>query len=306
MEPGDFQRLVTKLVRGADQKGQSQDTIRSSIQTLGSISRSAGFRLADCMSEVVPVVVQCARGKGTSSEDDEDDELRENCFQTLESLLVHCPATIGPHLSTVESLCVEFVAYDPNYNEEADGSGDEMDLGEDGSFDDFPAASDDEGGAGWAEDDEIDYSDDEDISWKVRKAASKALGELIRTRPELTDHLAQQIGPLLVRRFTEREETVKLDIFQTFSLLLNQIRQAAALGNSVSTKFFEELTPNLVSQLVRILGDKKDLKSKVRIGVFHVMRDVLSTVPRALAEQLSALIPFIQAALTVSDYQRKE
>lgn len=82
METQDFNNLIRLLVKTAA-TSKSQEIIRSSIQTIGSVSRSAGFRLADCMEELVPIVISCANGThiAKDDDDDEDDELRENCFQ---------------------------------------------------------------------------------------------------------------------------------------------------------------------------------------------------------------------------------
>ena len=82
MESNDFNELISVLVNMA-KTSTSHEIIRSSIQTIGSVSRSAGFRLADCMEQVAPIVITCAKGEHlTRDEDeDEDDELRENCFQ---------------------------------------------------------------------------------------------------------------------------------------------------------------------------------------------------------------------------------
>jgi hypothetical protein len=85
MEAQDFNNLIIQLVRAAE-TSKSHDVIRSSIQTLGSISASSGFRLADCMGVVVPIVVACVQGQHknlSSTELQEDDELRENCFQVM-------------------------------------------------------------------------------------------------------------------------------------------------------------------------------------------------------------------------------
>ena len=67
------------------------------------------------------------------------------------------------------------------------------------------------------------YSDDEDTSWKVRRAAAKAVSAVIHSFPELLPNIFSQAAPALVGRFREREETVKADIFSTFTDLLRQV-----------------------------------------------------------------------------------
>lgn len=68
-----------------------------------------------------------------------------------------------------------------------------------------------------------DYSDDDDdMSWKVRRSASKVLSAIIETRSDLLQQLYETVAPALISRFKEREESVRADILQTFITLLRQ------------------------------------------------------------------------------------
>ena len=67
-----------------------------------------------------------------------------------------------------------------------------------------------------------DYSDDDDMSWKVRRSSSKVLAAIVGTRHELLSQLYQSVAPALVNRFKEREESVRVDVLQTFIVLLRQ------------------------------------------------------------------------------------
>ncbi|KAB5574504.1 hypothetical protein DKX38_001698 [Salix brachista] len=67
-----------------------------------------------------------------------------------------------------------------------------------------------------------EYTDDEDVSWKVRRAAAKCLAALIVSRPEVLAKLYVEACPKLIDRFKEREENVKMDVFNTFIELLRQ------------------------------------------------------------------------------------
>jgi len=285
MEAQDFNNLIKDLVRAAE-TSKSHDTIRSSIQTLGSISGSSGYRLADSMGLVVPIVIACVQGRHknlSSAELEEDDELRENCFQTLESLVVRCPGSITPHLEPIIRLCLEFIKYDPNYNEDA--MVDDADAEE--GFEDFDE---------WEE--EIDYSDDEDVSWKVRKAASKTLGEVISTHSEILPSLCSSVAPVLISRFKEREETVKLDIFKTFNRLLKQIQATPSSRKSGALQTIESLVESIVVSLSNILADTKEVKMKVRIGIFTLLKELVQCSSISLGPYLHLLIKGIQAALT--------
>jgi len=75
-------------------------------------------------------------------------------------------------------LCLNYITYDPNYNYETDDG--------------------DTGNAMDTEDDEYvdseEYSDDDDMSWKVRRAAAKCLEVLISTRQELIEDFYRSLS----------------------------------------------------------------------------------------------------------------
>lgn len=71
---------------------------------------------------------------------------------------------------------------------------------------------------------EDEYSDDDDMSWKVRRAAAKCLAALIGSRPDLLHDFHCTLAPVLIRRFKEREENVKADVFGAYIVLLRQTR----------------------------------------------------------------------------------
>ena len=80
------------------------------------------------------------------------------------------------------------------------------------------------GGARGADDRE--YSDDDDVSWKVRRAAVNTLRSLILTRPDAVPYFYTRVAPVLVARFREREDNVRLDVLATFITLLEHTNAA--------------------------------------------------------------------------------
>lgn len=71
-----------------------------------------------------------------------------------------------------------------------------------------------------------DYTDDDDVSWKVRRAASKCLVAIFNNYGDMLPTLYRSACPALVGRFKEREENVKLDIFGAFIVLVHQVSAA--------------------------------------------------------------------------------
>ncbi|KAK1340941.1 hypothetical protein QTO34_017340 [Cnephaeus nilssonii] len=69
-----------------------------------------------------------------------------------------------------------------------------------------------------------EYSDDDDMSWKVRRAAAKCLDAVVSTRHEMLAEFYKTVSPALISRFKEREENVKADVFHAYLSLLKQTR----------------------------------------------------------------------------------
>lgn len=81
------------------------------------------------------------------------------------------------------------------------------------------------------------YSDDEDTSYKIRRSAAKLLAGVIGTRPELLTSIYKEVSPALISRFGDREENVRLEVWHTYVILLNQ----TAIYGGVPSK--DDMTP---------------------------------------------------------------
>ncbi len=81
------------------------------------------------------------------------------------------------------------------------------------------------------------YSDDEDASWKARRSSARLLQALFETRPELLPQWYSSVAPLLTSRLSEREESVRLEVFAAWEVLL---RQAVVYGGLKGAADLEE------------------------------------------------------------------
>lgn len=275
------EHLLTELA-----KAPPTSMTRTYIQCLATISRQGGHRVGEHLEKLIPMVV-----KFTGVE---DDELREYCFQAFEAFIRRCPKEMSPHVATVTKLCLKFMTFDPNYNYDDDEEEeDSMDI-EDG----LDEESDDE------------YSDDDDMSWKVRRSSIKCLEALISTRRDLLLSFCSSICPALLARFKEREENVRADVFSAFSALLGQTRarsshRGLATASSASPPSGEEEEPAVgllrkqVPVIVKALHRQLKEKSiKSRQGCFCLLTELAHTVPGALEQHIPALIPGIVFSLT--------
>ena len=89
------------------------------------------------------------------------------------------------------------------------------------------------------------YSDDEDVSWKVRRAAAKVLFGLIGTRNELLVEFYRTVAPTLLDRSSDREESVRTEVLAALEVLLKQtiaVRTAeVALGGRNKRKRSQQI-----------------------------------------------------------------
>jgi len=139
-------KLINMLLEELSQSSATSTT-RTFIQALGAVCRQAGHRFGDHVERVMPLVMKYAR--------QEDDELKEHVLQACEAMVSKCGSEISSHIPAIVNLCLEYITYDPNYNYD-DGEDSDMECDEVGEED----GSDDE------------YSDDDDVSWKVRRASA--------------------------------------------------------------------------------------------------------------------------------------
>ncbi|VDN94136.1 unnamed protein product [Brugia pahangi] len=193
------------IVQYLTSPGASVMQFRTMVQTCQSICKTTSRRFVKHMSRLVPVLVDYTVAT-------EDDELRESCIQAFETFVYRCPREITPFIPHIVEVVVNYVKHDPNYTYDDDEEMDSISqIDTDGDTDD----DDDEGN---------EYSDDDDMSWKVRRASAKCIEALILSRRDEIVKYLTSFGPLLISRFKEREDNVKWDIMHAYTALLSQIR----------------------------------------------------------------------------------
>ncbi|XP_024947857.1 cullin-associated NEDD8-dissociated protein 1 isoform X2 [Cephus cinctus] len=277
-----YNKLLDHLLDGLSTQ-KVKNVIRTYIQCIASICRQAGHRFGEQIERVMPLIVQY------SSED--DDELREYCLQAFEAFVYRCPKEITPHINKIIEICLVCITYDPNYNYDddvndlSDGEGIVMETEEDGE-----------------EDAEDEYSDDDDMSWKVRRAAAKCLEAVVSSRRELLPDLYKVVSPALIARFKEREENVKSDIFHAYIALLRQTRPATGVPLDPDSMEDEEGPISLLQQQVPLIvkavhRQMKEKSIKTRQDCFSLLKELVLVLPGALTNHIPALIPGIQYSL---------
>ncbi|KAJ7644420.1 armadillo-type protein [Roridomyces roridus] len=257
---------------------------RTTVHLVAAVARTAPTQIAPALAEIVPGVLKAVQR--------DDDELREGSLQALEALLLRCPLEITPYVAQIIQAGCQYIKYDPNYA----GDDDEDEEMADADADDDEDAELDE------------YSDDEDTSYKIRRSATKLLAAIVGTRPELLSSVYKDVSPVLISRFGDREESVRLEVWATYVVLLNQ---TALYGGHPQSKDDSSLkrkrdtetmdveegpysllkgqVPALSKALLNQLKSPKTPPTTLQAG-FALLHVLLQVLPGSLASQATSII----------------
>ncbi|CAE7627941.1 CAND1 [Symbiodinium pilosum] len=282
-------RTLLADVRSAGTKAEKQKY----IQCISTVSRNVGFRIGQHLKEIAPlffqIVTQATQEDVSMDGDNEKDhEVVENCLNAFECFVLRCSKEMMPHLDELCGVILNLVAYDPNFYDSGDGQDAAMDDG----FEEF-------------DEDGLVDSDDDDNSWKVRRAALKVLEAMVKGLPDRLDEIYTKFAQPLIARFNEREESVKLDVFTTFgemaqaAVIKTQPFLFAATGGasapSTSSTFILEVEralppkerpnshhliaviPACISQLNKQMRSKA---AKTRQGALTLLRTLSECIPQ--------------------------
>lgn len=185
------------------------------------------------------------------------------------------------------------------------------------------------------EDAEDEYSDDDDMSWKVRRASAKCLEAVVSSRREFLSEFYKIISPALIARFKglysefhsfiiilkscnepvtnvfltplllsilEREENVKSDIFHAYITLLRQTKSATGVSLDPDSMEDEDGPVILFQQQVPLIvkaihRQMKEKSIKTRQDCLSLLKELVLVLPGALTNHIPALIPGIQYSL---------
>lgn len=250
------------------------------------------------------------------------DEVKEAALQCIEYIVLKCSDNVQPFMQEVFSVILKFLKYDPNYADD-DDEDEQMETDED---DDDDFLDDDEDGV---------YSDDEDLSWKVRRASAKVFVSLFATQSQLLYKFHQELAPLLIRRLSEREENVRIEVIQAYITLLHHTREIVrnihidqnqmtplesdTIISSYITKRRKVDTPpvfetfenqdsigyncqkSIVESLPRLISAiVKQLNGKsleTHQAIFQLLGELTLVIPGHLIEYLDAIAPYVKRSL---------
>ena len=257
---------------------------------LGALARcaNAGLQFSKKIAGATPPVAElCERCVG-----EEEEPTREACLQALEAFAARCPGECAVHLARVQTLASDLTSYDPNCDDGEDDDDDDLgdsaaDAGDDAADEDM---DDDEYG-------DEEYSDDEDdSSWKIRRAAVKTVAAVARASPAtLDENFARISSKMLGRLRREREESVKLDVFEA---LEDIVRTCAGHGGSLEAAA-RACAPRIARAATARLADRA-AGAKVKTAAIRLTRETAAALPGSLESSLPALVPALASVLAPS------
>ncbi|CAF1075968.1 unnamed protein product, partial [Adineta ricciae] len=316
-----FNEILTILLnelkkRPASAVSDKNATIKTYVQALTSICRLASQRLSEHMHDIVRITLSFIENTPSNNSDDQqhDDELIEYCLQALETYLKRCPKETNEFVPKIVNICIVYLKYDPNFNDDNDENGMDDDRSEEDDDDD--------------DKDQDSYSDDDDLSWKVRHSAAKCIEAVVVTQHDIIQtNYYRKIVSVLIERFLERENTVKGDIFHCFITILQQTKTAyshhqqqhstnnsshhddedsmdtdtVSLKNSYASPL-AEYVPSIVRSLAKIMKDKDP---KNREGSLVVLTNLVQVQRNILNDHIDTILPNTLYSLSSADKSKK-
>jgi len=275
------------------------------IQAVGIFARNAGQRVSVYLKDIVPLLIKISTDKKVVEDNSEQAiDLRENCLQTFDVMIIQCPKQMLEHTSDLMQVGLSLMTYDPNYDYsdadgmDVDGDGDGDGDADDDEFGDGDDWGDDDGGwdndekAGGEGDMVLEDVGDDDTSWKVRRAAVKMLTSFIQTHKGTVQQHHLEICGALLNRFKEHDTTVRLDIFTAFQELLlasiiaeqgtssfgtqenNPFEMPPLVRQVSSFQLMSQKLPEMMKEITTQFASKTS-DTKVKNGLLGILRDLV-------------------------------
>lgn len=251
LSDSDLSGFVSQLIESFRNSHLTNVKRRMYITILGSMSRSIPSRFGPYLKTLAPFILAALSQKELDEQfenaaedgepDAEADDVREAALVALEGFLGFCGHEMRSFTKESIAASLRYLKYDPNYNHNEDvedvQSDEDDDMGGLDEDEDFEADAD------------FDDDDDDDASWKVRRCAAKALNTLIATRGSgdlLEDGtLYTHVAPVLINRFNEREENVRLEIIETVASLISKTGEGVMPSTLTDVDGLESLSTNM-------------------------------------------------------------
>ena len=289
-----FTQLLTTLTGQLANSSMTGDgdapTTYAHIQSVSTIASSAHTRLGKHLPLIMPQLIKftthSAQKQIALTDGETVCDIWDNALSAYESIIIRCPHDVTQYIPDCVGAAMSLATFDPNFAGANDGVNDENqgnlyhdDNGESMTDNDVEQGGGG-GGGGWGDDDgddgygdellDEDMSEEDDHSWKVRRAAMRTLAAFIRHRADLLPTIPQrpwqsalntadsyyaQIYALIIARITERDHNVLTALYSALHDLIAAAKPPARLSSAL-TPVSDALTANTTaaSQLLNALS----------------------------------------------------
>ncbi|KNC47907.1 Cullin-associated NEDD8-dissociated protein 2 [Thecamonas trahens ATCC 50062] len=287
LSPDLFSHLFDYLVDTLADNGASGTKRKTLVACLAAVTDTVGPRVAQRLGDIIQLSKRLVVDPVGRDHDMLAVEVTDAVIRLYTALVRRCPAAVAIHLDTIIEACVAFIAFDPNYQDDDDD--DENPSDEDSDYDEYDEYDDD------------DMSDDEDISWKVRKASAKCLAAMVETRPSMLPHFYSVICPVLVKRFKERQDAVKADVFAAFVTLVKTTANVSQRGASSSDSASLSLLVAALPAVAKSLAPQLTKSPRAREAAVAVVLQLATVLPNELESTLPLFVPRLVKVLNEAD-----
>ena len=266
-----FGSIVKALMLLMQESRSDPSRLHVFVQAMSFVARTAGYRLEKQIPVLVPFMIELAAIK-----EEEYIDVIESALIVLELCIAKATASSAPYFVEIANQATLCLKYDPNY--EADTDMEEV------MDDDILDNEGSKGGEAEDEDDDEDgaFSDDDDASWKVRRAACKLISSEIKFFSKDIARLYDLFQTPLIKRLSEREETVLYDVFMAYSVMLSSVR----CGDAELREKITMDAPKLIRMLIRQL---KHSSTKTKIWIYKVLLQLCEIFPECIYPYFSKL-----------------
>lgn len=285
-------------------EGSNASTSNAMVLLAGTLARTEPNRVRASFPKLLPKLLACIPADLEELDGEDLNVAIDTCegvFTSIEALLGLGSATVAPYVSELLDVCRRFIAFDPNFIGLAGDDDDEMQM-------------EDEDGFGLESDDEADFSDDEDQSWKLRRYSARLAGSIGVLNQRQLPLVYSKVLALLVSRLTaEREDTVKGAVIVALAELVilakndgyyytfKSAREHVRRGSESSIAVEDDPQRELERQVPAIVkASLKELEAKKTVPVTnsHAYLTLLGNLVASLDgidEELDAIVKVLEA-----------
>eukprot|EP01084_Bolivina_argentea_P006365 12067_1 len=120
-----FNKLMSSVIDKIQKIDFHDEKLFTFIQAVGIFARNAGQRVSMYLKDIVPLLIKITTDKKVEEDNsDAATDLRENCLQTFDVMIIQCPKQMLEHTNQLMEVGLKLMTFDPGYDYGDDFGGD--------------------------------------------------------------------------------------------------------------------------------------------------------------------------------------